>query len=248
MRNAPCPCGSGRRYKSCCWARDRAAQDAQAAGERARAAGEQARAAARTARDVVDGVLRVFLPLVESRGEYHVACGPGCDACCANFVRASFCEAEAIAEFLRAPEQAAVLARFRAKLEPWRERGAPELAELRALLARNDGPPARGADREAYGRAGVAFGQKANRCPFDEGGRCEVYPVRPIVCRAVYALDTAEFCTPGRGTPKRVSHPALEAAVRESGQARADVAVAAGRPIYEDALPEMVAAALERSR
>jgi hypothetical protein len=36
--------------------------------------------------------------------------------------------------------------------------------------------------------------------------------------------------------------------VRESGQAMADVAVAAGRPIYEDALPEMVAAALERSR
>ncbi len=230
-RKAPCPCKSGKRYKSCCWARDRAKVD-----------GLESAAAARA---TVDGVLKVFLPLVESRGEHTIACKDGCDACCSNFVRASWPEALAIAEFLR--EHPDVRARFFAKLPAWRERGAPELSQLAEILERNGGPPIDGPDREAYSRIGVSFGQKGCVCPFDENGRCEIYPVRPIVCRAVYVLDTAEFCTPGRGQPKRVSHPALEAAMLESGQAMSRASLRLGGRVYEEALPEAVARALTPS-
>jgi Fe-S-cluster containining protein len=231
-RRGPCPCGSGKRYKSCCWARDRGARAGAAALEVARA-----RVAA------IDGVLRVFLPLVESRGELKIACREGCDACCGNFVRASLPEALAIAEFL--VEHPDVRRRFEAKLPGWRERGAPELGELAALLERHGGPPERGSDREAYGRAGVAFGRKLDLCPFDEAGRCEIYPVRPTVCRAVHVLDTAEFCTPGRGAPKLVSHPALDRAMLEAGEALSRASVALGGRVYEEALPEIVARVLD---
>ncbi|HZS38225.1 MAG TPA: SEC-C metal-binding domain-containing protein [Polyangia bacterium] len=230
-RKQPCPCGSGKRYKSCCWARDSL--------ERARG---EAAGTARAAQAGVDEVLRVFLPLVESRGEFAIACREGCDACCGNFVRASLPEAIAIAQFL--VEHPDVRARFEAKLPGWRERGAPELGELAALLERNGGPPAAGADREAYGRAGVSFGQKRNLCPFDEGGRCEIYPVRPTVCRAVYVLDTAEFCTPGRGAPRQVTHPALDAAMLDAGRAMSRASLALGGKPYEEALPEIVARVL----
>ena len=120
-RKAACPCGSGRRYKNCCYARDRG---------RELALGVAARGAA-----TVDEVLRVFLPLVESRGEHRIACGEGCSACCANFVRCSVPEAMAVAAWLDEPAQAEVRARFLAKLPAWRERaGAAELAELEAHL------------------------------------------------------------------------------------------------------------------
>src|SRR3954463_15253226 len=101
-RKAPCPCGSGRRYKSCCYARDRGRA----------LAGETARAGAAA----VDDVLRVFLPLVESRGEHRIACGEGCPPCCANCVRGSAPEGMLVAEWLREPAQAEVRARFEQKL------------------------------------------------------------------------------------------------------------------------------------
>jgi Fe-S-cluster containining protein len=195
----------------------------------------------------VDDVLRVFLPLVESRGEHRIACREGCDACCSNFVRASLPEAIAIAEFLAEDRHADVRRRFEEKLPAWRERGAPELDELAALLERNGGPPQAGADREAYGRIGVKYGQKANPCPFNEGGRCAIYPVRPTVCRAVYVLDTAEHCTPGRGSPRRVSHPTLDAAMLDAGRAMSRESERLGGRIYEEALPELVARVLKNS-
>ncbi len=68
--------------------------------------------------------------------------------------------------------------------------------------------------------------------------------MRPTVCRAVYVLDTAEHCTPGRGVPRRVSHPALDDAVRASGVDTAREAARLGAPIYEQPLPEAVARAL----
>src|SRR3954470_14609407 len=87
----------------------------------------------------VDEVLRVFLPLVESRGEHRIACGEGCSACCANFVRCSVPEAMAVAAWLREPAQRDVRARFEEKLPSWRTRGGPDLAALESHLDAHGG-------------------------------------------------------------------------------------------------------------
>ena len=230
-RKAPCPCGSGRRYKSCCYARDRG---------RALALD-----AARDGAAAVDEVLRVFLPLVESRGEHRIACGEGCSACCANFVRCSVPEAMAVAAWLGDPAQAEVRARFAEKLPAWRARaGAAEVAALEAHLdAHGDGVRA-GAAWDEYQALTVAYARKGNLCPFNERGRCEMYPVRPLICRSVYVLDTADHCVPDRAPPKIVSHPALESAFRAATQACASAAARLGRSPAPRAIPEAVAAAL----
>ena len=232
-RKAPCPCGSGKRYKSCCYARDRARQRIDAA-----------RAVAAEGQRAVDEVLRVFLPLIESRGEHVLACKEGCHACCGNFVHVAMPEALHIAAWLGAPENAAVRARFADKLPAWRAAGGDDLIALERLLARNGGPPTDGPDREEYGRRGVAFGQKGNLCPFNEAGRCEIYPVRPNVCRAVLVLDNADHCVPGHGQPRRISHPMLDEAVYEAGERAARAADELGA--VERALPEAVADASTR--
>ena len=230
-RKAPCPCGSGRRYKSCCYARDRGR--------------ELALGAARDGAAAVDEVLRVFLPLVESRGEHRIACGEGCSACCANFVRCSVPEAMAVAAWLQEPAQAEVRARFLAKLPAWRARGgADEIAALEAHLdAHGDGARG-GAAWDAYQALTVAWAKKGNICPFNERGRCEIYPVRPLICRSVYVLDTADNCLPEREPPKIVSHPALESAFREATRACAGAGARLGRGDRPRAIPEAVAAAL----
>jgi Fe-S-cluster containining protein len=230
-RKAPCPCKSGRRYKSCCYPRDRGRELA------LRAAGDGAAA--------VDEVLRVFLPLVESRGEHRIACGEGCSACCANFVRASVPEAMAVAAWLREPANAEVRARFEAKLPVWRARaGAAELAALEAHLDEHGGGERGGAAWDEYQALTVAWARKGNLCPFNERGRCEIYPVRPLICRSVYVLDTADNCLPDRAPPQIVSHPALESAFRAATQACADAGARLGRGSRLRAIPEAVAAAL----
>jgi hypothetical protein len=217
-RKAPCPCGSGRRYKNCCWARDRAR--------------EAPREAARAAHRRVDDVLTVLLPLVESRGEHKIACGPGCSACCNSFVRCSRSQALLVADWLKQPENAPVLRRFTDKLGAWRERAGALAAELDALLDENR-------DWERYDRLALEYGLRGNMCPLNDEGRCEIYPVRPTICRSVHVLETAEYCTPGRGQkPKVLTHPELEAAVRD---ANAD----AERPLR--AIPESIAWALANS-
>lgn len=194
-------------------------------------------------------MLAVFLPLVESRGEYKIACKAGCNACCKNFVRCSIPEALLIADWLSQPENAAVLARFRDKLAAWRALAGGDVAVLEALLAKHGGAPAEGPDWQRYNDVGVAYALRDNLCPFNHEGSCQIYPVRPTICRAVHVLETAEYCTPGRGArPKVVSHPKLEDAVRSATHG---FGVAAQRLVgdgNERALPESVAWALESGR
>jgi Fe-S-cluster containining protein len=230
-RKAPCPCNSGRRYKSCCYARDRGR--------------ERAREVARSGAAAVDEVLRVFLPLVESRGEHRIACGEGCSACCANYVRCSAPEAMIVADWLREPAQAEMRARFVAKLPGWRERAGAEAAALEAQLDAHGGGERAGAAWDQYQALTIAYARKGNLCPFNERGRCEIYPVRPLICRSVYVLDSADNCLPDRAPPRIVSHPALETAYREATHACAEAGARLGATSPARAIPEAVAAALQ---
>jgi Fe-S-cluster containining protein len=193
----------------------------------------------------VDEVLRVFLPLVESRGEHRIACGEGCAACCANYVRCSVPEALAVADWLREPAQAEVRARFEAKLPAWRERAGGDVAALDAHMDAHAGGERAGRAWDEYQQMTVAYARKRNMCPFNEAGRCEIYPVRPLICRAVYVVGTADNCLPDRGAPAIVSHPALEEAFRAATHACAQASARMGEGAQPRAIAEAVAAALE---
>jgi Fe-S-cluster containining protein len=227
-RKAPCPCGSGRKYKSCCFPKDRKR--------------EAPREAARAGLAKVDEVLKVFLPLIESRGEHKIACGPGCNACCNNFVRCSLPEALLVADWLR--QNPEVLARFREKLPAWRERAGDLALTLEELLASSRS----GEDWERFKQLGAEYALRGNLCPLNLDGNCEIYPVRPTICRSVNVLDTAEFCVPNRGqNPKVVTHPALESAVQEATTSFGRAALELTGDGRERAIPEAIAWALEHS-
>jgi hypothetical protein len=227
-RRALCPCGSGRRYKSCCYAKDRARQGA--------------RSAVRAGHERIDGAIRRILPLMEAG--HRVACTPGCNACCHSYVRCTPAEALVIAEWLAQPEQAAARERFLLRLPAWREGSGDLGARIDAALRAGDrrSPEA----WAAYQELTLAYQRRQNLCPFNEEGRCVVYALRPTVCRSVYVLDTPEYCWPDRGRlPTTVMSPVLDEALGECGVALRHTSLTLCGDGSKRSMPDAVAAALD---
>lgn len=217
-RTAPCPCGSGRRYKSCCYERDRTRASL--------------RSAAQAAHAQVDAVLSELLAVIAERGERKLACGPGCNACCHQLVRCTWAEALLIAEYLLLPAQAALLAQLDARVASPQSSPASELVPLNALLARHRGIPNEPVARQNFFEILDGYNRRWVMCPFnDERGYCGIYPVRPLPCRVAYVVDTAEHCGPRATTsPAWVQHPALSGAINAARQQLLAAGDRASRP------------------
>ena len=104
-----------------------------------------------------------------------------------------------VADWLKLPENAAILSRYREKLPIWRDRAGPTARELEEILEKSGGTQPEGPEWEHFKAIGMEYALRGNLCPFNEEGRCEIYPVRPTICRAVHVLETSQYCTPGRG-------------------------------------------------
>ena len=98
-----------------------------------------------------------------------VACQPGCTYCCHNQVEATPPEVFAIA---------LVTARY---LPPAKQERLTEKALRMAAL------------KVGKTKAELAAARKSQPCPLLEEERCAVYPWRPLMCRAMHALDR-EHC------------------------------------------------------
>lgn len=97
-----------------------------------------------------------------------IACDPGCDHCCYNQVEVTPPEALVIGHFLERQLSPEERDRLLAKAQNWLEATAgkskEEIARLRRELP----------------------------CPLLQAQRCPVYPVRPLVCRAMHSLDAGQ--------------------------------------------------------
>ena len=94
-----------------------------------------------------------------------VACKPGCDACCHNLVEMTPPEALALGQHIHRhfPEAA-------------RDRVLSRVAQNLTLAAGKT-------------KAALAAMRRALPCPLLHGRACSVYPLRPLVCRAMHGLD-----------------------------------------------------------
>jgi Fe-S-cluster containining protein len=120
----------------------------------------------------------------------EVSCRAGCAACCRQLVVVSPLEAHAIAAHVAADPalEAAVLAR----VAEWRARVA-ETEGLAERLQRFEdaGGYLRGAEG---GALELAYWAARLPCPFLEGDRCSIYPVRPFACREHHVVSDPTLC------------------------------------------------------
>lgn len=147
---------------------------------------------ATTTYGLVDRVAKEVVQLV---GEQRIACRRGCNACCTVFVRVTFAEAAAIAQWFFEPSNTDTLHRFREKLTRWRSAAGPEIEMLEALATRHDIHLDSGSDSQLFADAVRTYHRRKLMCPFNaDDGSCGIYTFRPIVCRAFFVIDTSENC------------------------------------------------------
>ena len=123
----------------------------------------------------------------------RLACGRGCNACCAEPIMVLVPTAIAVAVWLTPPENTVARDRFMAAYPGWREAVGDSLDALAELRERGDV-----ATRTA---AHAAHQLKRILCPFNHEGLCTIYPVRPVVCRNGHAVDSAGLLR--RGSSER---------------------------------------------
>jgi Fe-S-cluster containining protein len=160
------------------------------------------------AREAMDALSKLAAGLI-AQANPTVACAAGCDHCCYQSVGVTALEAITIVQYLQTTLDVDGLDAVRTRVHAARER-------TRGLTR-----------QERY--------SPDHPCVFlGEGGRCTVYPVRPLVCRAMNSLNAddcranlrdperrAEFLEHGKGPdsllgPFRASH-ALSAGLQLAG-------------------------------
>jgi Fe-S-cluster containining protein len=132
-----------------------------------------------------------------------IACGRGCNACCEEMVLTYDPEAERIARWLEAPENAEVRAGFLSRYPAWKAAVGDAPARLADRVAAGDSA--------GYEAAHVAQWRRRILCAFNQDGDCAIYPVRPVNCRNAHAIETAERCAgdhpSGRGATRLAFKP-----------------------------------------
>jgi Fe-S-cluster containining protein len=134
---------------------------------------------------------------------HTIACARGCNTCCEQIVAIRDAEAYTIARWLAEPAQAQIRRRFEVAYAAWRERGGDLVDRATAASEREDWVVMRRILGETQERRLL--------CPFNHEGACEIYPVRPAVCREKAALDSQEPCKRRDGTMEGVGFVAVSA-------------------------------------
>jgi hypothetical protein len=205
-RNAPCPCGSGRKYKKCCCAASRTNPQPEPVELNRIIAYQGAVGAARrlfcenysTQKQTKLASIHSELSRQLLENGYEITCREGCAHCCKLFVVASLEECEAIVNYLYANQDA--LDHFIASFVAWRSRVSRisgvfrNINDLHQIITSGS---ATEQDRLRFGEECDAYAAAGIMCPFNTSGSCDIYGVRPYVCARVVAATPPEWCSPG---------------------------------------------------
>ncbi len=145
---------------------------------------------------MVDCVAGEVVQLVNGGGEHRIACHRGCNTCCTVFVRATFAESAAIAHWLFEWSNADRLDRFRSKFASWRAAAGPEVDMLEVLATRSHVRLDSGSESQLFAESVRTYHRRRLMCPFNaDDGSCDIYPLRPVACRAFFVTDTSRGCS-----------------------------------------------------
>ncbi|MCL2679367.1 MAG: YkgJ family cysteine cluster protein [Dehalococcoidia bacterium] len=146
-----------------------------------------------------------------------VSCIKGCTTCCDHFISIPVSHAMLITEHLYASN--AAMENFKRNYLRWKQafeddlRAQNIITRLEMLTTFSDEirPLPQGL-LSAYHVLGIP-------CPFLDGKKCSIYPVRPICCAAYFAVSPLEFCRVDSAVPATIMEirPA-EASLRRMSQ------------------------------
>jgi len=217
-RNAPCPCGSGKKYKHCCGGSAHAKKTNTARdfdvftlsrrlayiGKVGKKRKDFCKAYLKTKKAQFDKI-RSFQEQHAAGANKIIQCTKGCVYCCAHYVGGSLQECEAIVYFLYQNEQAFNI--FLKQYPEWRRetKKSEELFQKvsvsfkRMVTLGND-------ERvfELHKKYSEEYLKLNIFCPFLYNKECLIYPARPKACASLFATTSPEWCNPfNKNTPEQ---------------------------------------------
>ena len=213
-RNAPCPCGSGKKYKKCCGVTTVRTDESieinrliayrgQIGRRRKQFCEEYLSTKKAVTQHIEQGLVRDATSLGKS-----ISCRKGCSHCCTTYyIAASLQECETIVYWLYQHED--VMRRFLRTVENWKTQIEPA-AECLDIIGRLYGKSIVSQITEEETRifrtAMDDYESRNISCPFLIDGACSIYEVRPYVCASVVSISPAEWCHPAHPNRQQLSY------------------------------------------
>jgi Fe-S-cluster containining protein len=212
-RNAPCYCGSGKKFKKChglqAVPKQREPPLALEVNRRIAYLGEVGRRREAFVKAYLE-MKRKLLPLISQKlaeeaqaADKSISCHRGCSHCCKLFVVGSLQECEAIAYYLYTHEPAMRL--FLRNFPHWNDRILKIEASFRrmnALHARITSGEATKEEQDQFDVECDNYAAAGIPCPFLNSDACGIYEVRPFVCARLAAVTPSEWCRAGHPNQK----------------------------------------------
>ena len=203
-RNAPCPCGSGKKYKRCCGETGPSAASDPISLNRAIAyRGDIGRRRENFCREYiatkreVTGNIEQSLKQDAAALEKTISCAKGCGTCCNLYIAASLQECEAIVYHLYQHE--AALRHFLQTIDAWRDK-IVSISEcfstINSLYGKKILSQATEEEKQTFRTAMDFYETRGIPCPFLVDNACSIYEVRPYVCSGVVSVSPADWCQP----------------------------------------------------
>ena len=216
-RNAPCPFGSGKKYKKCHGMPSSQATKTSpdkievnrsiayrgAVGQRREGFCAAYATAKKTTLVSIADRLRQG---AEENGK-TISCARGCSHCCKMFVVASLQECEAIVHHLYNNEPALRL--FLRNFARWNERILRiegSFRRINTIHARMTAGEASEAEISQFDVECDTYAMQDIPCPFLADNACAIYEVRPYVCARIVAITPSEWCRAGHPRQGEAMH------------------------------------------
>ena len=200
-RNAPCPCGSGKKYKKCCGLNEVHKPDNISINRAIAYKGAIGRARQGFCESYA-GLKKTWIADIENKMRQDLAaqdktisCASGCSHCCKFFVAASLQECECIVHYLYQHEE--VFQHFLRTFEVWKDRvlkNERTFQKINNLHFKISSGKATEDERRLFSEACADYVRAGITCPFIRDGACAIYEVRPYVCAGVVAATPGEWC------------------------------------------------------
>jgi Fe-S-cluster containining protein len=206
-RNAPCLCGSGKKYKNCCLNQAHVppnndlGQDYFKLNKVLAYKGVIGRNRSEFCASYISQK-KAKLQLVEqeqgkngSEANKSITCHKGCSYCCSSSVQASLQECEAIVYFLYKNDD--VFNAFLKRYPKWREalrRNGDIFKSCLPLWQSEITPDNEQAVKQLCDQEIRRYYKQDIPCPFLQDNLCSIYSVRPYACAALIAFSQPDLC------------------------------------------------------
>ena len=211
-RNELCTCGSGNKYKKCCYAKEEVKEEIKfdkksfnpfKVNKEIAYLGEFGKTREQFCIDqqaqLKDINEKIYQQQLEEAGNCGktISCHRGCTMCCSQYVTASLQECEAIVNYLYNHERK--LSSFIQNYRAWKnslDEHEGFLDEFHKAYSEMWDSGFEDEKRRKVEELGAKYAKFKIPCPFLKEDACMIYDIRPLVCSCQVAVTPPEYCDP----------------------------------------------------